>query len=695
MEPVGLASPDRGSAFAVNGVRHLLPHRAVSFDTALFACALGVFLATRVVGLTSFPIYFFADEAIQTVTAADFVHNGFRDESGTLFPTYFKNEGFYNLSLLSVVAQMPLWTLFGFSAFATRATSVAIALFGTAVAALILRDIFRVRFWWSGVLLLVITPAWFLHSRTAFEAVLAVSLYAWFLYFYLRFLQGHDRNLYVALAFAAFSFYAYRAIQPVVLLTLLVFFASNFQRHWRHRRHLAGAALLVLVLALPFVRFELAHPGEAPDRLQALGSYWARDDPVTSKLGLFLHEYGRGLNPLYWYSPSEETDLVRHRMRGYGHILALTAPFAFLGAAICLRRIRSPAHRVVLLAALAAPAGAALAEVGIVRLLVFVVPATVLTGIGLAAALSPVVERVRYDVVAVALSLILAGAGFAMLADALKNGPTWYRNYDLYGMQWGAPHVFREIDDYLRTSPGADVRLSPSWANGTELIFRFFDPDPRVRLDSIVGYRTEKLDLRPGIVFVMTPEEYRLTLADPRFARVRTERTLSYPDGRNGFYFVRLEYSPTADAIFAAEREARRQLLEQSVVIDGRTVRIRHSAFDIGEVAYLFDGDEATLARTSGANPAVVEMTFSAPRAIESVRVTTGSLRLALTVRLYPIASRKPLVHSKRYLDLPLDATVTVQFPRRVPVHTLRLEVEDIDAGEPAHIHIRDIALAP
>jgi hypothetical protein len=262
-------------------------------------------------------------------------------------------------------------------------------------------------------------------------------------------------------------------------------------------------------------------------------------------------------------------------------------------------------------------------------------------------------------------------------------------------MQWGAPHVFREIDDYLRTSPGADVRLSPSWANGTELIFRFFDPDPRVRLDSIVGYRTEKLDLPPRTVFVMTPEEYRLMLADPRFARVRTERTLPYPDGSTGFYFVRLEYSPTADAIFAAEREARRQLLEQPVVIDGRTVQVRHSVFDIGEVADLFDGDEATLARTSGANPAVVEMTFSAPRAIESVRVTTGSLRLALTVRLYPMASRKPFVHSKRYLDLPLDATVAVQFRPRVLVRTLRLEVEDIDAGEPAHIHIRDIALTP
>jgi hypothetical protein len=679
----------------MNRVRHLVRHRAGSLDTTLFACALGVFLATRLVGLTSFPIYFFADEAIQTVTAADFVHAGFRDESGTLLPTYFNNEGFYNLSFLSVFAQMPLWALFGFSAYATRATSVAIALLGTAAVALILRDVFRVRFWWSGVLLLVITPAWFLHSRTAFETVLAVSLYAWFLYFYFRFLQGRDRGLYVALAFAACSFYTYRAIQPVVVLTVLVFVASNFRRHWEHRRHVAGAALLVLALAIPFARFELAHPGEASDRLHALGSYWARDDPFTSKLGNFLQEYGRGLDPLYWYSPHEDTDIVRHRMRGYGQIVALTAPFALLGALVCFRRIRSPAHRALLLAALAAPAGAALATVQITRLLVFVVPVTILTGIGLAMALSSVVRRMRYDVVAVALALVLTGAGVAMLADALENGPTWFRNYGLSGMQWGAPHVFREIDDYLRTSPDADIRLSPSWANGTNLIFRFFDPDPRVRLDSIVAYRTERLNIPARTVFVMTPEEYRLTVSDPRFARVRTERTLPYPDGSNGFYFVRLEYSPTADSIFAADRKARRQLVEQWAVLDGGKVRIGHSSFDTGKIRDLFDHDDETLVRTAGANPAVVELTFSVPRVIESVRVATGSLPLHLTVRLYPPTSKKPLIHSRKYLDLPLDAAVTAEFPQPVLVRKLRLEVEDIYAGEPAHIHIRDIALAP
>jgi len=55
------------------------------------ALALGVYLLVRLIGLASYPIYFFTDEAVQTVLAADFVKAGFRDFLGHFFPTYFQN----------------------------------------------------------------------------------------------------------------------------------------------------------------------------------------------------------------------------------------------------------------------------------------------------------------------------------------------------------------------------------------------------------------------------------------------------------------------------------------------------------------------------------------------------------------------------------------------------------------------------
>jgi hypothetical protein len=42
----------------------------------LAGLALIVYAATRFIGLNRFPIYFFTDEAVQTVLAADFVHAG-------------------------------------------------------------------------------------------------------------------------------------------------------------------------------------------------------------------------------------------------------------------------------------------------------------------------------------------------------------------------------------------------------------------------------------------------------------------------------------------------------------------------------------------------------------------------------------------------------------------------------------------
>ena len=150
----------------------------------MFGLAIAVYLLTHLVGLTRFPIYFFSDEAIQTVAAANLVRDNLRDEEGTFLPTYFKNGPYYNLST-SVYSQVLPYLIFGKSVYTTRGTSVLISLLAAISISLMLRTIFKVPYWWAGVLLISIAPAWFLHSRTAFETVLIVSFYAMFIYAYL------------------------------------------------------------------------------------------------------------------------------------------------------------------------------------------------------------------------------------------------------------------------------------------------------------------------------------------------------------------------------------------------------------------------------------------------------------------------------------------------------------------------------
>ena len=97
---------------------------------------------------------------------------------------------------------------------------------------------------------------------------------------------------------------------------------------------------------------------------------------------MYFDEYLYGLSPGYWFIPNTR-DLIRHRMEDYGLLLRATLPFAALGLFQVLRNFRSPAHRAILISFLAAPAGAAMVQVAVTRALAMVIPATLLTALGL------------------------------------------------------------------------------------------------------------------------------------------------------------------------------------------------------------------------------------------------------------------------------------------------------------------------
>jgi hypothetical protein len=72
--------------------------KTLSLDVVLFGLSIFTYLCTRFIGLVNFPIFFFTDEAVQTVLAADFVRDHLRNYDGDLLPTFFVNGGQYNLS---------------------------------------------------------------------------------------------------------------------------------------------------------------------------------------------------------------------------------------------------------------------------------------------------------------------------------------------------------------------------------------------------------------------------------------------------------------------------------------------------------------------------------------------------------------------------------------------------------------------
>jgi hypothetical protein len=662
-------------------------------NRVFFALTLAVFLVTRLWGLEKFPIFFFCDEAVQTVQAARLWTNGFRGEKKELFPTYFRNTDNFNQSV-GVYLQVLPGRFLPRSVFVARAVPVVCLLSAMLAAGWILRDYLRLRYFWVGVLALSGFPGWFLFTRIAFEVMLATTAYVWFLFFYLRYRSGTPRSLFAAAVCGALTFYAYNTFQPVIAATAMLLGIVDAPFHWRNRRTVLGAVILVAVLAWPYVRFLRAYPEAVQSRLRSLDSYWTHPGrTLPEKLRLYGREYVRAFDPRYWFRPDPPGELVRHKMKGYAHAPLVALPLILGGVALCVRRIRSPGERTLLVALACAPVGAAIVRSQIPRSMSLLVVLGLLLGVGADPLLRWMGRRVRPVIVGALVAAGLAAAQGAMLADALRNGPTWYRDYGLYGLQWGARELLGEVAALRARHPKAHFVISPDWANGTgDLVEFFLGNRDRVQMASVGWLLYQKRDIPEQTLAVWTEPEYQLAAADPRFADLRIEKTIPFPDGRPGFQLVWVRYAPDFDRVLAEDRERWRRLVSGDAEIAGAKVAVAHSVFDIGRLKDLFDGDAKTLVRTESANPAVVVLNFDPPIPLREIALTLGTMYCEISVLASGPSGQATATET--YRDFEPDPTRTVAVPPiGGPVSRLSISVRNLNSGEPGHIHLRDLRL--
>jgi 4-amino-4-deoxy-L-arabinose transferase-like glycosyltransferase len=681
-----IAAPDSNGSL-VDQVKH------VKLESLLFVLAILIYLVTRFVGLEKYPIYFFTDEAIQTVSAEEFVDRGCKGSDGQLFPTYFLNSYQYNLGT-SVYWQVIPYLIFGKSIYVTRAASMLATVLAAVWLGLIFKHAFGSTRAWMAVMLLSIAPAWFLHSRTAFETSLASSLFVGFLYFYLRYRQGDTKKIYLAVILAALTFYAYSPIRMVIGVTAILLFFSDLKYHFQHRKQVGLAFALTLVCAIPMLRFQLVHPDETLQHLRVLNSYWIQNIPLSEKLLNFGKEYFAGLNPIYWFFANDH-DLARHQMDGYGHMLWAMLPFALLGLGLVFIRFRQSAYRVVFFTLLAAPSGAALAQLGITRALVMIIPLTLLAAIGLNWLLEKAVNHWKklsrtFDLI---IFSCLAGFNLFLCVQALTVGSLWYQDYGLAGMQYGARQLVTAINAYLDVHPDAKILVSPSWANGTDTTMRFFyDGDPPFEMGSIEGYFNEHRPITDTL-FVMIPEEFRLVQESGKFQNIHVEETIPYPNGQPGFYFVRLDYVEDIDEILAKEKAARQVLQKEALLVQGMKTEVSFSYLDMGSIDKIFDGDDLTLIRTFEANPLRINMAWDSPRPIKGVFVRVGGTATTLTVRAYDDHGALLVEDVSKWDSDPNPRTIPVNFSKILDVNRLEVEVLSTYDSEPAHVHLWEITL--
>lgn len=665
--------------------------RAASITALLFALALAVYAFTRLYDLPSFPVYFFTDEAVQTVTATDLLRDNFHGPTGELLPAYFENGSQYNLSA-SVYLQVLPYILFGKSVWVTRGISALMTLLAAASVGLILKRVFKSPYPWLAVLFLAVTPAWFLHSRTAFETALATTFYAAFLYFYLLYRTENPRSLYLAVIFGGLAWYSYSGLRMVMVVTCLLLLLSDLKFHWVNRAVLLRGLGLAFLLFLPFVRFLINHPDASQWQMRLLGSYWIADLPLIEKLGNYAIEYLRGLNPLYWYLPND-WDLSRHLLRGYGHLLRSTLPLGLLGLALAVRNFRSPGYRVLLIAVLAAPTGAALVRLGITRALVMVIPMAILTALGAEYLIRWAQRRWSFTrpLLPLLVFLLLSGGSLYMLRDALVNGPLWFSDYGLTGLQYGSRQVFTEIRDYLDQRPGTRLILSPSWANGTDVIARFFFDDPLpFEMGSVVGYFDEVRPLDDKTLFVMIPEEL-VKIPPSRFTNIQVEKTLLYPDGRPGFFFVRMQYVPDIEKVMAREEAQRRQPKTERLILSGQPVDLSYTPLDMGQVTELFDGSRDSLVRTYAINPMLLTFDFFNPVPMNAVIAHVGGTATTFHLKVWHDGLESPAEINHNAPEDPRPRDVALDFPARWNVTRIEMEIKNTNDPPDGHVHVWEV----
>jgi hypothetical protein len=665
-------------------------------DLVALLAGLLLYALTRFTGLSAFPIYFFCDEAIQANLANVLLQNGLRDTEGTLLPPYFLNAEKWNLGL-SVYVHLISTALFGVSVEVSRATSALVSMLGVLAVALTLKLVFVNRFWWLSSLVMAAMPTWFLHSRTAFETVMMVSFYAGFMCAYLLYRYRSPYYLFAALLFGGATFYSYANGQGVMLISGVLLLLVDRRYHLKQRKEIViGALGLSFILAAPFVRFRMLHPEDLENQLLALHSYWIDPLPLSEKLLTFGQIYLQGLSPTYWFFPNN-VDLARHVMKGMGHAPLLLLPFILVGLGVCLWKWRSPAHRMILIALLAAPFSAALVAIAITRVLAMVVPLTLLTCIGLEQVARWVRRWTGYLPIAAGVSLLLVLMSWNMLHAALLEGPTWHADYGMGGMQYGAEQLFgHALPEAMAKSPNDHFLVSPTWANNPDAFVDFFltpDQSNRIALVNIDAFTVTRQELTLNHVFVMPNYEYQQAQNSGKFMLARPERIIPYPDGRPGFYFVRMQYVPHVDELFAADRAKRQQLQENSVLVDGEVILVRHSLLDMGQLPDLFDNAAHTLIRGFEANPLILEFNFANPRTVSEFDLTVGTMDFTLDVEITSVGASAPQSFRATYTDLAPDPQVTYVLPNGPLTATkLRLAIKNLHAQEVTHIHVREIA---
>jgi hypothetical protein len=656
----------------------------------IFGCAL--FTLTRFIRLPDFPLNFSSDEALTALRGLDLVRDKGFDYNHYLLPPLFINDSKYSLGTTVYLQILPLLT-FGKSVWVVRGVSALVSLLGVIWFSLILRDIFKLRLWWVGAFLLGVTPAWFLFSRTAFETAQMTALYTGAIYYYLRYRSDKPKYLYISVVLAAMAFYAYLPGEVIVLVTLLAFTLLDIRYHFRNWKVSLPALGILILFALPMANFVRIHPEVYGGVLNNFDSFLGRDLPVVEKVLTYLENYLRGLSPITWYSPWVK-DEPYYLMKHYGHILVVFLPLAIWGVIRLFKHRRKIELLAVLVPFFATPLAAAMVEIQVTRVLLEIIPYSLVTILGLEAAADWLeAHKFRQSWVTAGIVVLFSAGQIVMLANALTRGPTWWTNYGLSGMQFGSNVVFREALANSREHPETHFYISGGWIfKADDQLLFFVSPDAPIELGT-PDMMPDRIASGEDLTFVVTPEEYQRLTETGDYEPIQVEKVIPCPDGSPCFRFIKLQFKPEVKQHLQAGIVEQAQPVETGAIWNGMKLDAELTALSDGKAGNLFDGNNETFIRSAEINPLVVNLGFPQVTPLTGVQVRVGSEPVTVTVTVNPEDPQKKQVFTQSDGQSDGFKEILVDFGSAQDVEKLEIAVQNMLSPEKGFVHIWELRL--
>lgn len=591
-------------------------------ESQLLIFTLSIYFFVMLLNPTVFPIYFFCDEAYFQVMAERLLNGDIEKYSNYYLPMFFEKATYRWVPQIGIYFYLLPTLFFGKSESVTRITSVILSSPLPIMAALCFRKAYKLGYSWLYPLILSAIPYWVLNGRLGFETSHAFAFFMAGVAAYILSVTTNKR--YRLLATVLFIISAYFHLSGVIMsgIFLVLVAIADIKVHLSNRR-LSFACCLILALAsLPALEFLIRNPSANSTQLNVIYS------PLSvpgfgAKLAALYNSALNALNFSSLFSMTTFSQEIRHAWMNRPPMPLWSIPFAIIGALSCIVRFNRSEYRSLLFALLASSVPPIIAGVTLLRLGGSIVVISFLCGLGLLQTLALCRRIPLLRTIAPATASIgLVAAPLVLLKEAMVEAPTWYDNYGLYGMQYGAHDYFTLLRREIVKHPGETIYGSGLWTNGIDRLTSFYLDDEQEAHYKIVKAREFLDDIGEAgksYVLLLDKDEYNNLKAEEQYIdKMEVAQTISYPNSEPGFFLVNLQLGSKMSEYHRKRDTERRQL--RYFRIPQKNLEVGAPELTLGNLAALFDGNPDTLIRTDKFTPLKVHIRLDIPQSISKIK---------------------------------------------------------------------------